>query len=426
MSISTTFVNFNEYLGGGETLLLRMVEAFPHKNIKVLSSEGSYIHEQLKNNIKINGNSLMYSNDYNYNYLGGKDKEAFFYWLSIALPESDSLNVVTFCMRDLHLVVSFINKYKRKNIKLTHLLLHPLDHLYLGQTIFDKFLLKMFGTNRFNLNENISINTTVLRKLEISNSLIPMNYNVLKRIKSDTGIALNPEKIIPLPFCSINDCSYQNVSSIDNQTKTRIVWLGRIVDFKISAIKAMIDFISENQKFSFDIIGYGNEQIINNYIANKSVSNRVKIVGRIAHNQLKQKLSNYHVGYGMGTSMAELTLCGLPVIVALASPNFKSFKQQISAGLVYEQKPGNVGDDLYCTNMEEENFPQIIDSIRKIEKNTQDCLNRSLAYLSKNLCLEKNITRYVDVIESAPVTSFSKIPALRVNLLRKLLFKVLA
>ena len=426
MSSTTVFVNFNEYLGGGETLLLRMVGSFSHKKIKVISSKSSYIHDKLKNNDHLSSALLLYSNNYNFNYLSKKNKAEFLRWLDTVLPENELFKIVTFCMRDLHLLVSFMGKYKRKNINIIHLLLHPLDHLYLGQTITDKLILKAFGKNQFKERKNLIVNSAVLDRLEMSGALIPMNFNVLKRLEIDTKISIKPDKIIPLPFFREGDCMHQKVVGNNSDKQTKIVWLGRIVDFKIAAIKCMIDFVSTNENYSFDIIGYGSESLINDYISYKSVNDRVAIIGRVPHDELKKALANYDIGYGMGTSMAELTLCDLPSIVALASPDFKAFEQAISAGLVYEQKPGNVGDDLYRTNIIESTFPLIIDTIRKIEEDPQDCLNKSLDYLSNNFSLEKNISRYADVIESAPHTSFSGIKPLRVSLLRKVLFKALS
>lgn len=39
--------NFNEYVGGGETLLLRLAECLSTDPIKVLASKDSYIHREL-------------------------------------------------------------------------------------------------------------------------------------------------------------------------------------------------------------------------------------------------------------------------------------------------------------------------------------------------------------------------------------------
>lgn len=419
------FINFNEYLGGGETLLLRLAKSMSNEPIKVVSSVDSYIHEQLNIEALENTELCMYSGNYNYNYLASVEKESFLNWLTNVLPElQEDIKVITFCLRDLHLIAAFVKKYDRTNIKVTHLLLHPLDHLYLGQTIIDKVLLKACKINNFNAKKNRVLNAFTLRLLADNGSLIPMNYNVLQKLKNDTGIDIGTENIIPLPFSKLNNSLSLTVTKIDNSKTTQIVWLGRIVDFKLSAIKSMIDFIATNEGYSFDIIGYGNETLINKYINLKSVSDKVNIIGKIPPNKLKTVLSHYHIGYGMGTSMAELTLCGLPTIVALASPKFQPFDEVVSAGLVYEQQLGNVGDDLYCTSFQEKKFPPIYTSIKVIEADRQECLNKSLAYIVANFSLEKNIEQYNNVIESAQPVLFNGYKEPRVNIIRKLLFKV--
>lgn len=416
-------VNFNEYLGGGETLLLRLVEGMSSEPKKIISSYNSYIHIQAKKFINDKTELCIFDGDYNFNYLGDNRQREFLIWLDNCLPISEEvIEIITFCLRDLHTIIAFINAHDRKDITVVHLLLHPLDHLYLGQTIIDKLLLRTLGVEKFSLSKNLKINSEILNRLAKSGSLIPMNDNVLRRLKIDTGISIDSENIIPLPFSNMNETP--EISAMENMVDgiTKIVWLGRIVDFKISAIKAMIDFISVTDDYTFDIIGYGNESLVNNYISKKSVGSKVKIIGRIPHDQLSSILSSYHIGYGMGTSMAELSMCGLPTIVALASPDFKSFKTPICAGLVFEQKFGNVGDDLYCTSETEYEFPRLIDAISQIQRNPQTCLDKSLIYIADNFSLGKNIKMYEKVIDDSSPTSFVGIERLSVNRIRKILF----
>ena len=206
-----------------------------------------------------------------------------------------------------------------KESTITHLLLHPLDHLYMCQSIFDKFLYKLKYNSSYSNTKNIECNKALLSALNKSNSLIPMNENVVDRIKDDFQINISKDNIVPLPYenFKIEDVRNNFDHNIRHQAKTRIVWVGRIVDFKIPAIKTMIDFISENEGYEFDIIGYGSENNIQKYIAEKKLIDKVKIIGKIENKHLKNFLKHYNIGYGMGTSIIELTNAGLPTIIAL-------------------------------------------------------------------------------------------------------------
>lgn len=418
------FINFNDYLGGGETLLLRLAQNKSQECI-VVTSDNSYIKDQLKKDNEWLGILHTYPYDANFNYMASKDKIHFLNWLNEIIESvKGPIQVVTFCMRDLHLLASLIEERERCDVQLVHLLLHPLDHLYLGQTILDKFFLKFFKINKYNAKENLAINTEIIKRMKDASAIIPMNLNVVKRLKQDTGVDLSLESIVPLPFLNNDPIDNLAVEELNDKQPIKIVWLGRIVDFKLPAILAMIDFIQENEGYLFDIVGYGNEAAIKKYIEGKGIKNRVTIVGKIPHDQLQARLSTYHIGYGMGTSMAELTLCGLPVIVALASPNFIVFNRQVSAGLVYEQKSGNFGDDLYRTEISESDLPLISSSVELINKDRQACFEMSLKHIVNDFSLATNLERYDEILNEAAVVSFKGIKKIKVNFLRKFLLRI--
>lgn len=424
MSYKNFFVNFNDYLGGGETLLLRLVDAFTTDGVEVITSHDSYIKRELDYKQNKNIKCHSYNESYNYGYMNFRERSHLLSWLDpIFSSKKHQQNIVTFCMRDLHIVSDYVKKRGLKKTRVTHLLLHPLDHLYLGQTILNKLTSMIFNRSYFSENQNIALNFKILNQLAESGSLIPMNFNTLKRVNFDTGINLKHEDIIPLPFYEHFEMDFKMPSSSDYRENISIVWLGRIVDFKIPAIKTMIDFVSSQSGFTFDIIGYGNESIIEKYISKRKANNKVKILGKINSPDLKKMLSKYDIGYAMGTSMAELTVCGLPTIVALASPDFRSFDNPLCAGLVFEQKAGNVGDNLYCLPLNEQKIPSIDYAMNLIKKNPEGCLLKSLSHLESNFSLNENICRYKKVIESPKAVFFKDISIPYASWFRKMLYK---
>jgi hypothetical protein len=418
--------NFNEYVGGGETLLLRLAECLSTEPIKVLTSKDSYIDRELS--IKSNKNIVcsVYNGRFDYSYLSQDKRKQLLTWLDLMLSkENEEISIVTFCMRDLHIVIDYLILYGNENVKITHLLLHPLDHLYLGQTLFNKIISKIFNVSYFSQKKNIRLNTEILNRLAEVGSLIPMNFNTANRVMADTGINFASANIIPLPFYESLESNRFNPPIIQNDNEnTRLVWLGRIVDFKIPAIKAMIDFVSDRDGFTFDIVGYGNISVIKNYIISKKAESKVSLVGKIPRDSLREKLSGYDIGYAMGTSMAELVVCGLPVIVAIASPDYRSFSQPVCGGLVHEQDLGNFGDNLYCSSTNINELPSIEQSVKKIKASPQKCLSKSIAHLERNFSLSKNIDRYKLVIESNNFISVRGLSVPFASRFRKFAYKV--
>ena len=417
-------MNFNSYLGGGETLLIRMAEEKINKGITVITCADGYIEkyfsEQNKNSTKV----VSCNSDINYLYLVKPKKDELLDWLNSQIDGNDStIDMYTFCLRDLHLMVAYMEKYNKTNVRLVHLLLHPFDHLYLGKTALDKIKSYLKIASGFTASDNLAANYSILRMLAKLKTLVPMNKNVLDRVRADTGIELHDETIVPLPVLRDNSSQLEMVKWKAPNGTLRIVWLGRIVDFKIPAIKAMIDVVAKRSDITFDIIGYGNENIINRYAKRKNVGERVRILGAIPHDQLTNELRHYNIGYGMGTSLIELTYAGLPTIVALASPDFKDFIKGYCSGLVYEQNIGNVGDDLYVSFDNMQTRPLIEKCLSEIEKSPELVFSQSKQYISDNFSLSRNLNKYAEIMEKSKCVNFKNRIQPKIGFMRKVVFK---
>ncbi len=390
-------VNFNEYLGGGETLLIRYADFLNKRNSKylVLTSDDSYISQFVDVEFL-----EIYNKAIDFQYMRKFERDSFVSWLITVLESNDEpLDIVTFCLRDLHIINNVLYQFScQYKVTVTHLLLHPLDHLYMCQSIGDKVISKLFGYSRYSLNQNIEGNKELLRNVYKNKNLISMNFNVTNRLFQDTSISTD-KQIIPLPFIESNFNTDSCAPDFDSDF-IKIVWVGRIVDFKIPAILAMINYVAENKKVKFDIVGYGNEKIIRREIKKFDVADRVNILGKVAHSNLKGLLSKYHIGYGMGTSVIELTSIGLPTVVALAQPSFRPFANPICAGVLYEQPLGNVGDDLY-SDSKLDNYSSIGSAIDQILMDPADYLRKLLDYVSINFDNNVNFSRYEKHIDNA-------------------------
>ena len=245
-------LNFNKYLGGGETLMVRYSEYLNNNKIKFLCfcSEQSYIYSDLKKKI----NKLFLHKTYfksEYYYLNELKKKEIIDEIRFKIGKKSKVSLVSFCFRDLYIALDLSKKIK--NCSITHLALHPQDNLYLGQTLFDKFIYKFFRVRNFSFKKNLVINQRILKIINKHNGLISMGKILNLHWKNTFGIQISDNQIVPLPsFIDID----KNIDKKFNSKK--IIWIGRIVDFKIPAILAMIHFVSDNIEYEFSIVGKGN------------------------------------------------------------------------------------------------------------------------------------------------------------------------
>ena len=74
--------------------------------------------------------------------------------------------------------------------------------------------------------------------------------------------------------------------------------------------------------------------------------NQVVFLGKVDYDKLGEVIQGHAIGYAMGTSIIEMTQYGIPVIMAMASPDYKLFSKDIWGGLYVNKSQGNVGVDL--------------------------------------------------------------------------------
>ena len=103
-------VNFNSYLGGGETLMVRMASYVKNSNRSycMLCTEQSYIYDDLrKNNV---GNIITVQNDKaDFYYKNAEERKVILSEIKDKLPQSSEYSFVTFCMRDLYMIIQLTN-----------------------------------------------------------------------------------------------------------------------------------------------------------------------------------------------------------------------------------------------------------------------------------------------------------------------------
>ena len=356
-------------MGGGETLVVRLAQEWSDEgeSVVVLCKQDSHIHNELaplsatKPNLQI----FATARDHDFYYLNCDERATIVEWLNQSTFEQDcKYQFISFTMQEA-IWVNYLKQSTAKRIGHTHWLLHPIDHLYHCVTFSGKVRGKIFKTAEYASEYYKSVNNELLNGLNQTGNLIAMNDNTSRRIHADYGIVIPKSRYLTVPYSRPSVVAKKGHSQISNKTSVRAVWVGRLVNFKIPALKCFLSYLEADQRLTLDIIGYGDSKSLQKQIKKSGLTERVKFIPPLHGNDLVNTLANYDIGYAMGTSVIELSLAGLPVIVALASPDFRDFNRPICAGWATEQRYGNYGDNLYHTHNEDESIVTIESAVAK-------------------------------------------------------------
>ncbi len=393
MSDIFLLVNLNNYLGGGETLLVRYYHYLKSKKktVIILCSNNSFIQQQLGK--EVNSDLIIIENLEIY-YLSKVQRNIIVNSVikKLSFSHVDTVRIVSFTMKDLYFAI-MINK-GIKNSSISHLILHVEDFLYLGQTIFDKFLYFLTKKRLFRNKKLIDLNKSLLRSVFQKNGIISMAEVINQIWKKNNIIDINIKNTVPLPTFTE---SVKIKKNLNNNFK--IIWIGRIVDFKIPSLFAMIDFVSDNRKYSLTIIGDGDMLKLKRYVQSKKLSEaNIIFLGQVPYNQLGQIITEHSIGYAMGTSLVELAQYKIPVIIALASFTHKVFDIQICGGLFHNQSLGCDGSEILTKNSKD--FPTITEAMNQIEYNYLDKSKLCYEFAKRNYSKEINFKKYTDIIEN--------------------------
>lgn len=395
-------VNFNEYQGGGETLFVRYSVFLQNQNIKFLAlcKRNSFILKELKKRGIKNNNIGIVDMNCNFYYLNKTNRIRLIDTLKSKIEDTCVVRLVTFCMRDLYTGFELSTHFE--NCSISHLILHIQDDLYLGQTLFDKMVYKLFNIRIFSSRYNINFNRNLLTIVNQNLGLISMAEIINNYWHQNFKIDIPENYIVPLPsFVEMKE----NIFRTFNNKK--IIWIGRLVDFKIPSIISMIEFVSCNTEYSLTIVGDGNKKPLFDYLKKISMDiTRVNFAGEVPYHELGEIIKNHSIGYGMGTSLIELAKYRIPVVIALASYSHKYFDRQICGGLFYDKSKGCDGSDLILKKSG--NFiPKIKDVVSEIENDYQKAANNCYYFAKENYSEDVNFQMYNKLITKSKFVSKS-------------------
>ena len=413
-------VNFNSYLGGGETLFVRMAEYITGKTseeLKLFYPEISYISDDL-NRIRVEAKCLCpYGGDIDYFYLDEEKKGLLVSHIVGSLKDFKEIKLVSFCYRDLYTLIDVAKQLP--NATVSHLILHDEDNLYLGQTLVNKLEYKFLKKKKFSNKTNIDFNNKLFFDLNKAHALIG-EKETTKLVMHKYGIDLEESAIVPPPMCEFEDVPPYVAPG------KKILWIGRFVDFKLPAIASMLRFISAHQDYTLSLIGDGDMDFISKFAGDNNLRlSNVKFLGLQPYDKIDDIIKEHSIGYACGTSIVEIGKHGLPVITALFSPDHKLYSKAICGGLYDNKYKGNEGNNLLVGETEEQQ-PLIESVIKEIEQDFDGARKKSYNCMKDDFNLSTNMEGYLRIINNAKPLDFSHIVLPSCPLLRKisyLLFK---
>lgn len=408
-------LNMNAYLGGGETLMVRFAQYLQDKGrsfICVCDSKG-YIYSDLQRKGIPLAKIVPISKSPDFYYLSEVERKKLLEVILTRL-EKKPYRFISFCMRDLYTVTALTKNIELASI--THLILHIQDDHYLGQTVFEKLLYLLTKRRRFTNLPPIQFNRELIKKINQNGGLICMAELISDVWSRNFGIAIPRDHIIPLPSF-VEEAEYLHASK---KNKHKIIWVGRIVDFKIPALCAMIDFLAEDMRYRLTIVGSGDERKILRHMDRRGVSrDRVNFMGEVQYSELPNAIRGHSIGYAMGTSLVEIARHRIPVVIALASYSHMPFKRSICGGEFHGKPKGCDGSDLEVVSQDEVKTT-LANTIATIESDWDASAEACFEYARKNYAVNENFAAYEAIINGTKwLSEEEKIKIPRAPIVRK-------
>lgn len=409
-------INFNTYLGGGETLLVRF-SSYMHKQGVSFHSycmKDSFIAKQMEvEGVPANKYTCI-SKCTDYPYLTNLERELLLDEISSSLPQADKYQYLSFCLRDLYMLMDL---NKRCPGFISHLILHNQDYLYLGRTLADGLMSKLMGIRQFNNKKNLDFNRLIIELVNSKKGLIPMSWIITQLWKKEIKLDIPGDMIVSLPSFSVKE----GISPKKENNK-KIIFIGRLVDFKFASLFAMFNYIKRNPSYHLTVVGSGDKERAINYINENGIpSDNIHFVGEVSYSDLPKIISEHSIGYAAGTSIIECAQQGIPVIMALQYNANRPFKRDICGGLFYKTTKGNLGEDM-CIFSEDSIETTIDDSIKEIETDYALAAKRCYEYVQNEYSNEQNFEEYLSRINACQSVDTSRIKVPVANAIRRYLF----
>lgn len=166
-----------------------------------------------------------------------------------------------------------------------------------------------------------------------------MNSGCKLRVASNLNMSFEESKYFPLPV-NIRPIRLPSECKPEN---FRILSVGRLVDFKsynFLMLNVIQNIKMDYENVVFEIYGHGPQQSkLIKEIEHRSLTNNVIFKGALNYEKFSEVLDGAYLYIGMGTTLVEASMCGVPSLVA-------KYGNQLSTcyGFFHNQRDLNVGE----------------------------------------------------------------------------------
>ena len=192
--------------------------------------------------------------------------------------------------------------------------------------------------------------------------------------------------------------------SEDNNGEIKIVTIGRLVDFKVCTISAMIStiekLVQENKlNITYDIYGSGpSANSVAQRINNSPVKDRIKLHSFVSKQQYLPSVIQYDLFFGMAGALILAASAGVPSLIAVQGE-----EREISYGFIadYDQEKNPIfGDPSKFGN--EKKLAESILFYDKLSQDEKIELSKKCALSTFSYSTEATKLRLIDKIDKAP------------------------
>jgi len=297
--------NLNTYLGGGETLLVRVASHLHSRgdSYRILAMSGDcwIAAEAARLGLRVD---LWPDSCDSINYLPDTQRMGLIGKIRDLYKGADEVRVFTFCMRDLHNALYVFTRIQDLKTYFSHGIYHPEDVFYLSSY--------SLTPRRY-----VAFNQQIARTMVESGSVLFPNRRTYQltvgtQYALEHGVSVRVP-LLPLPIPLPDRIPYRRVP---NGGVVRVICVSRFVEFKVGAIIAMMRAVQTVPRCELTIVGYGAWEFVLRFWKSVFRMNNVSIIKGVHPSGLDEVIDAHDIGYSQGTALLEIAKRGLPVVIA--------------------------------------------------------------------------------------------------------------
>lgn len=297
--------NLNTYIGGGETLLIRLAQylRFAGHPYQILTAGGDCWILKEAARLELNCAVWPASRD-SINYQTNAQRDGVVEAMNAMYGNTKDLRIFTFCMRDLYNALYVFTRLPQVDVFFSHGIYHPEDVFYLSSLSLRPAKI-------------IAYNRKLAWQLHNANSILFVNNNGLKA--SLDADAPFPSELIQATFFAplpISVAAEIPSRKLDPRRPLRIICISRFVVFKVAAVLAIMRYAGNRPGVELLVIGHGSWKcILTGWMKIHRIRNIVITTG-VLPDELDAYIDTCDIGYAQGTSILEIAKRGVPVLIA--------------------------------------------------------------------------------------------------------------